>query len=47
MRIRLSLAMLSLLGTAAFAQAPFPCGEAPRKNNAGPRALCETLLCFA
>ena len=30
MRMLLSLAMLSLLGTAAFAQAPVPKGEAPR-----------------
>ena len=30
MRMPLSLAMLSLLGTAAFAQAPVPAGEAPR-----------------
>ena len=30
MRLLLSLAMLSLLGTAAFAQAPVPKGEAPR-----------------
>ena len=30
MRMLLSLALLSLLGTAAFAQAPVPKGEAPR-----------------
>jgi hypothetical protein len=30
MRMPLSLAMLSLVGTAAFAQAPVPKGEAPR-----------------
>jgi len=30
MRMLLSLAMLSLLSTAAFAQAPVPTGEAPR-----------------
>jgi hypothetical protein len=30
MRLLLSLALLSLLGTAAFAQAPVPKGEAPR-----------------